>query len=239
MKSPKNRYDRVYAYPTPEDGKNAGDNPKRYPNGIAITAAALFQHWPHIVGKSTKGRFGSKSEFNKQMKAKIEQIHEKLTDKYPSGNHNGLHKKDIGEDLHNVAIFKSAGLTYMQLRRFSELVDLPVGLLLMFTNLISKERRLEKQIRDEDDEIERGSRNQELLNLVRKIELFAENARQMIESSANSDQVFVRTFDASECKDGKGRTLPTKEGGEEAFLANLDALELLAKASKIGPQEND
>lgn len=216
---------KVRGYTTPADGDSfeKGGREKSYPNGILVTAAALWQRWAfHEKGPN----FAKTSAEQFEKLYGLKGIASGLKKKYPGAKKQALTKP--GEDIQKIGNGSHAELNYMQLRRMAEVVDLPVGLFLLFTNLVSKERRVEKDI--EDNKLSQSAKKDELMDLVNKIELFAIEARRIIENSKETDDIFFEIIEnVDNVKGSKHQARP----GEEIYLARLEVLKLLRDACKI------
>lgn len=225
-RKPSNDYNKVFAYPTPEDGFESPDGKwaKRYPNGIAITAAALLQHWPWIKGRNLKGHFGTKLDFSEAFGDEYEKIDSNLRNTYPG---NSSHKKDLASDLHDIATFETKNLSYMQLRRLADLLGLPLSLFILFTELVSLERRLLNSTRRSDLTVEQAE--SELFEYLKLAKDFVDSSKQSIEEGVTL-QTFHRIFQKDECKAGKGKTLKPSISAEEAYLCDLGTLQKLIEA---------
>mgnify|MGYP003380740903 CR=1 FL=1 len=224
-------------YATPKDE----DPTKAFPNGLRVLFAALWQRWA-IVAHDLPGTTTSAESFAKATNLRV--IGKKLKKRYPASpkppamSENGRpDAKAAAEFLHlggaRIKDSMSIKLDYMSLRRAAEVVGLPVGLLVMYTNLISQERRAEKELQ----EATISSKKTELLKLVEKIELFGREARTIIEECDENEEIFYESFGPGEWdypKADASGPLP----GEEAYLANLTVLKRLRDACKIGHGED-
>lgn len=228
-----NRPFRPRLYHTPKDKSDD----KAYPNGILVTFAALWQRWA-IVDKGRAGQSTSAKEFAETYQ--LRDIGFKLKKDYPGSPipPGYLVKSDAKADAKAGAEFQYLGgsnmkgsdtknLSYMALRRAADVVDLPAGLFVLFTNFVSLERRTEKRINDG----ELSSKRVELLKLAEKVERFGHEVRKVIEESSEDDEIFYDAYPPGTwVRPDKNKPDPE----EEAYLADLKVLKRLRDACKIG-----
>lgn len=227
---------RPLVYATPADSDDDEDYPKGYPNGIRVTFSALWQRWAH-VGAGDERPKTSASEFAEVFQ--LTDVSARLADKYRSAppapgaaaKTDAARNKKAGEEFQKfggsiMTTNKTLNLSYMALRRAAIVTELPVGLFILFTNLISKERRSHKKLANGES----VTTKEELLSLISKIELFAKEARSMVEEAEEGEDIFFTRFTP-------GAWIPpatnAPKDGEEGYIANLDALRRLRDGCKV------
>lgn len=188
---------------------------KKFPNGIRVLAQSLWQYWPSIDG-TAETPLGSIESFkaNSSIDA-IARLYDRLYpgDRAPVAT---AHKafNDVGAGRHR--------LRYFHLRYMAELVSLPVGLLLVFAQFISAERRARKAGR---------SKSAELLSLISDVEAFAAAARAhvlAVEALGADDPDFFITRHTTQEN--------TASPVAEEYLADLGVLRSIRDAvSRRGP----
>jgi hypothetical protein len=160
------------------------DEEKCFPNGISATVRAIQQYWPHIIDPTVSENLGvdeflSKSDFIAVYESVIDiyQGIEQKAKEYSSIN--GM-IGDIGRPE------KGKKLSFYELRALAAFVDLPTGLFLLFTQLISDERR------EKDEGGDPRGRAQKLINGIRA---FVNAAQKHIDSIEEGDQLFTYIYD--------------------------------------------
>lgn len=219
---------RPMVYATPADK----DCLKAYPNGIRVTFAAIWQRWAYVEKRDIKPKT-SAAEFSEIYK--LRELGADLYEQYPfspgppAATKSTAAGKVAGEEFQKfggskLTDSKSLNLSYMTLRRAASVVQLPVGLFLLFTNLVSQERRSHKKIADKGGTTTKA----ELLELVQKIEKFASEARRIIDESEGGD-IFYKSY-------GPGEWLnPSKNAprtNEEVYIADMEVLKRLRDACR-------
>lgn len=169
-----------------------------------MLAQSLWQFWPKVVGASERDLVSIEGY---RTVSNIDAIAEAYDKKYPS-DHIPLATaykcfNDVGAARHR--------LRYYHLRFMAEYVGMPVGLLMLFSQFISVERRASKN----------GlNKRERILRLVSQIERFAAAIRRHVESFPATDgevDFFITRHDSSSKAGKKG----------QEYLANLQVLKVL------------
>jgi hypothetical protein len=214
-------FDMARQEPTLTDTPADGDELKAYPNGIKVFAQALWQFWPHISGLTTKKRltireFKEISGFERlaeqlALTYRASKIAQKTAYRVPYkiGKGGGI-SSDKGQSKKVMPI----ELTYMHLRLIADYINVPLSILIMYTHLISLERRFKNRI---------DERNKKLEQLLSRVEFFASEMRRRIRENPNQDNIFTDLYEDADT------------GGIE-YLANL---KILKEAIDAFPRARD
>jgi len=173
-----------------------GDLKKRFPNGISSTILAVQYYWHELKNNGQAGltpeKFCDEAGFRK--------VYQDIVDLYP-----GIRKKanpaegdGLARMIHRLAN-GTQDIEFFQLRAFAQYVGLPTGLFLLFTQMVSDERRSIEQHRDPHEA------SLKLLGQVRKA---IEAAETCIENNRNELRIFTHAYDEVGAKQmAKARTL--------------------------------
>jgi hypothetical protein len=166
---------------------------KKYPNGISSTVMSMYRYWISTSkGKPTKQtsrpQFVEKSNWVNVCKGVLE--------RYP-----GIERKPkTPSSISSVVDDLSAGrhdLHYFHIRALAEVVDLPAGLFVLFTQCVSLEREANAQ--------EPKSRD-ECLALIEGLGRIVEYSKKLLEADNPSADRFMRHYDS------------------DSYLPNMDVL---------------
>jgi hypothetical protein len=176
---------RAFTTSTPSDYDPTGE--KSYPNGIRVTAQALWQFWPYL-NKETESEFTSLSEFKKN--SQFLDAHTSVVERYP-----GIRDKKI-KDAHKIPNDIGKGnfsLRYYHLRVMAEYIDIPVAVFILYTQMVSLERRAEKA----------GCSKKEVLGeMLDRIERIIDQTRHHLGQKGDSDDIFIERIKNTDEKDG-------------------------------------
>jgi hypothetical protein len=199
---------------------------KTYPNGIQVTFGALWQYWWEYAefqgARSSDSSETSAVEFGEifDLASIAAMLQAKYKDIKPPAT-----PKSAGEAFQEVGNGTCVGLDYFRLRWASELIDLPVGLFVLFTHLISRERRLHNKVLA--NEIDFTGIKVGLTSLLDQVDAFAQKAREIIDGSDENGGIFYEEFPLASVTRSRKNSL---RDGEAAYLARLSVLKELVDA---------
>lgn len=171
--------------PTLTDTPADGDENKAYPNGIKVLAQAIWQFWPFVSGQSPKRRSTTR-DFDK---TNFNEIASALAAAYPAAK---MATKTASKTLIKIGSGysekdkKPVNLTYMHLRQISDYLEIPLSLLILYTHLISLERKFKGDTQTRQEKMER---------LLQRADLFVAAMRQRLDARARDEVIFVKRYD--------------------------------------------
>lgn len=165
--------------------KSDDDETKRFPNGISATVLAIQHYWKSLTiggpDRMTPGQFCDSG---------FRDVYRNVIDKY-----RGIRKRphpDEGDGLAK-AIHKltngTTDLEFFHLRSFAEFVGLPTGIFLLFTQMVSDERRAL------DDRTPATQMKEELLCLIRATKAVMVDAENYITEHPDLERIFTHVYD--------------------------------------------
>jgi hypothetical protein len=183
---------------------------KFFPNGIAATVRGMQQYWPN-VNDSTKPVKLTADEFL-SMTNFIDKYTE-ATEPYSAIAKRSRTRESIKGMILDVGR-PQGNISFYQLRAFATFVGLPTGLFLLFTQLVSEERR---------DRRERKDPRVEAMKLIRGVRAFADAAEDYVRSRKEED-IFSYSYDSSD---------------DTSYLADMHALKQFSDAYSLGREQPD
>lgn len=165
--------------------KSDDDESKRFPNGISATILAVQHYWTSLTkggpDRLTPEQF-CEAGFRDAYKSVI-QKYRGIVKRPDPDQGSGLAKA-----IHNLANGKTE-LEFYHLRSFAEFIGLPTGVFLLFTQMVSDERRLLESGATSDNTKE------DLLNLIRSTKAVMIAAEKYITDHPESQRIFTHVYD--------------------------------------------
>lgn len=193
--------------------RDDGDKQKAYPNGIQVTAHAIWQYWLNVTGQ-TEIRHTSLRDF--QRISNITEVAKSVADRYPGLNQKPVSSSDMMP--YRIGTRDRAALSYFQIRVLADYVELPTSLFMLFTHLVSEEKNAQVNCKDS---------NQEVRKLIECAERFITEARRQLDEHEETGDTSGSIFSV-EYRDPDNHEALT-------WLAKMDSLKLLVDATDFDP----
>lgn len=165
--------------------KSDKNEDKKFPNGISATILSIQYYWENITNGAPEGITPNQFcdlGFRETYRSIIEtyrgigkRADPDKTDQLPKSIHflcNGT------QDLH-----------FYQLRAFAEYLGIPTGLFLLFTQMVSDERRILESGRTLADA------QQHAIEFIRKLKVVFESAENQIDNAGRDERIFTHVYD--------------------------------------------
>ncbi|UCI07322.1 hypothetical protein [Mesorhizobium sp. B1-1-8] len=158
---------------------------KLFPDGIEATFLAIQNYWLNL--KMKKPERMSALQFTK---AGFRRVFKAVVAKYGAVVDPG----DVDDDDSIKRVLQrlcsqNRALEFYHLRSFAEFVELPTGMLLLFSQMVSDERRML------DDGFSLEQTNDFLIDFITSTEHAVKAARQLLEERGKFDRVFTFAYD--------------------------------------------